>query len=164
MAMKRSRLTSRSQRGSRGFTLLEMMVVISMMLILLAMAMPIYSQSVNRAREDAFRDSLLTLNQMIFQYTMDKQKPPQSLEDLKSAGYIKEVPKDITGSDWVTEDDPPAILSIYQTETGIYGVHSGSNKIGSNGKRFVRLESIFSFFFAASLIIQVLDLLPDPVF
>ena len=135
--MKRMRLTSRVERGSRGFTLLEMMVVISMMLILLAVAMPIYSQSVNRAREDAFRDSLLTLNQMIFQYTMDKQKPPQSLEDLRSAGYIKEVPKDITGSTtWVTEDDPPAILSIYQTETGIYGVHSASSKIGSNGKPY----------------------------
>jgi general secretion pathway protein G len=137
MVMKRRRMRTRVQRGSRGFTLLEMMVVISMILILLAMAMPIYSQSVNRAREDAFRDSLLTLNQMIFQYTMDKQKPPQSLEDLRSAGYIKEVPKDITGSEtWVTEDDPPSILSIYQTEAGIYGVHSASSKIGSNGKPY----------------------------
>ncbi len=135
--MKRRKLTSRVEPGHRGFTLLEMMVVISMILILLAMAMPIYSQSVNRAREDAFRDSLLTLNQMIFQYTMDKQKPPQSLEDLRSAGYIQEVPKDITGSTtWVTEDDPPAILSLYQTETGIYGVHSASSKIGSNGKPY----------------------------
>jgi len=130
-------MRTRIQRGRRGFTLLEMMVVISMMLIMMAVAIPIYSQSVNRAREDAFRDSLLTLNQMIFQYTMDKQKPPQSLEDLRTAGYIKEVPKDITGSPtWVTEDDPPAILSIYQTETGIYGVHSASNKIGSNGKPY----------------------------
>ncbi|MFZ1916736.1 MAG: type II secretion system protein [Terriglobales bacterium] len=135
--MKHRRLTGRVERASRGFTLLEMMVVIAMMLILLAVAMPIYSQSVNRAREDAFRDSLLTLNQMIFQYTLDKQKPPQSLEDLRSAGYIKEVPKDITGTTtWVTEDDPPAILSLYQTETGIYGVHSASSKIGSNGKPY----------------------------
>ena len=135
--MKHARLTNRVERGSRGFPLLEMMVVISMILILLAVAMPIYSQSVNRAREDAFRDSLLTLNQMIFQYTLDKQKPPQSLEDLRSAGYIKEVPRDITGTTtWVTEDDPPAILSLYQTETGIYGVHSASSKIGSNGKPY----------------------------
>lgn len=135
--MRRRRLTTRVQGRSRGFTLLEMMVVISMILVMLAVAMPIYSQSVNRAREDAFRDSLLTLNEMIFQYTLDKQKPPQSLEDLRSAGYIKEVPKDITGTaTWVTEDDPPAILSLYQTETGIYGVHSASSKIGSNGKPY----------------------------
>jgi general secretion pathway protein G len=128
---------NRIQRGSRGFTLVELMVVISVMLILLALAMPIYSQSVKRANEDAFRDSLNTLNKVIFQYTMDKQKPPQSLEDLRQAGYIKEVPKDITGSaTWVTEDDPPAILSLYQTETGIYGVHSGSSRIGSNGKPY----------------------------
>ncbi len=131
--MKRKRF----KNSVRGFTLVEMMVVISIIVILLGVAMPIYSQSVNRAREDAFRDSLLTLNQMIFQYTLDKQRPPQSLEDLRSAGYIKEVPKDITGSTtWVTEDDPPAILSIYQTETGIYGVHSASSKIGSNGKAY----------------------------
>ena len=135
--MKRSRTTTRVECGCRGFTLLEMMVVISMILIMLTIAIPIYSQSVNRARGDAFRDSLLTLNQMIFQYTMDKQKPPQSLQDLVTAGYIKEVPKDITGSPtWVTEDDPPAILSIYQTEAGLYGVHSASSKIGSNGRPY----------------------------
>ena len=130
-------MKKRIQRGARGFTLVELMVVISIMLILLALAMPIYSQSVNRAREDAFRDSLLTLNKVIFQYTMDKQKPPLSLDELKQAGYIEEIPKDINGSNtWVTEDDPPAILSLYQTETGIYGVHSGSDRIGSNGKPY----------------------------
>lgn len=127
----------RSQRGSRGFTLIEMMVVITIMVILLGVAIPIYSQSVNQAKENAFRSSLETLNRMIFQYTIDKQKPPQSLEDLRQAGYIENVPNDITGSDtWVTEDDPPAILSLYQTETGIYGVHSASNRIGSNGKPY----------------------------
>jgi len=125
-------------RNSRGFTLIEMMVVITVIIILLGVAIPIYSQSVNLARENAFRRSLETLNQIIFQYTLDKQKPPQSLDDLKSAGYIEEIPKDITGGSdtWVTEDDPPAILSLYQTETGIYGVHSGSNRVGSNGKAY----------------------------
>ena len=107
------------------------------MLILLGVAIPIYSQSVRKAQEDAFRQSLETLNTVIFQYTLDKQKPPQSLDDLKQAGYLTEIPKDITGSDtWVTEDDPPALLSLFQTETGIYGVHSGSSRIGSNGKPY----------------------------
>jgi len=126
-----------SQGGSSGFTLIEMMVVITIMLILLGVAIPIYSQSVRKAQEDAFRQSLETLNTVIFQYTLDKQKPPQSLDDLKQAGYLTEIPKDITGSDtWVTEDDPPALLSLFQTETGIYGVHSGSSRIGSNGKPY----------------------------
>jgi len=130
-------MKSASQRGSRGFTLIEMMVVITIMLILLGVAIPIYSQSVRKAQEDAFRQSLETLNKVIFQYTLDKQKPPHSLDDLKQAGYITEVPKDITGGDtWVTEEDPPALLSLYQTDTGIYGVHSGSNRIGSNGKPY----------------------------
>ena len=125
------------RRGSRGFTLIEMMVVITIMLILLGVAIPIYSQSVRKAQEDSFRQSLQTLNTVIFQYTLDKQKPPQSLDDLKQAGYITEIPKDITGSDtWVTEDDPPALLSLFQTETGIYGVHSGSSRVGSNGKPY----------------------------
>jgi len=126
-----------AHRGSRGFTLIEMMVVITIMLILLGVAIPIYSQSVRKAQEDSFRQSLETLNTVIFQYTLDKQKPPQSLDDLKQAGYVTEIPKDITGSDtWVTEDDPPALLSLFQTETGIYGVHSGSNRVGSNGKPY----------------------------
>jgi general secretion pathway protein G len=126
-----------SQGGGRGFTLVEMMVTITVLLILLGVAMPIYSRSVNIAREDAFRSNLETLNKAIFQYTLDKQKPPQSLDDVKSAGYIKEVPNDITGSTtWVTEDDPPALLSLYQTDTGIYGVHSASSRVGSNGKPY----------------------------
>lgn len=130
--MKRSR-----KRGTGGFTLIEMMVVISIIIILLGVAMPIYSRSVNQAKEDAFRQSLETLNKVIFQYTLDKQKPPQSLEDLKTAGYISEIPNDVTGSNtWVVENDPPSILSLYQTDTGIYGVHSGSDKIGSNGKPY----------------------------
>jgi len=126
------------QDGARGFTLIEMMVVICVMLILLGIAIPIYSQSVNHAKENAFNDGLLTLNQVIYQYTMDKQKAPQSLQDLVQSGYIAEVPDDMTGSKttWVTEDDPPAIMSLYQTDTGIYGVHSGSNRIGSNGKPY----------------------------
>jgi len=131
-------MQTRRKRGSSGFTLIEMMVVISIIIILLGVAMPIYSRSVNQAKEDAFRQSLETLNKVIFQYTLDKQKPPQSLEDLKAAGYIKEIPQDITGRDdtWVVEDDPPSILSLYQTDTGVYGVHSGSDKIGSNGKPY----------------------------
>jgi general secretion pathway protein G len=114
-----------------------MLVVICVLLILLSAAMPIYTQTVRRHEEDSFRTSLLTLNQMIFEYTLDKQKPPHSLEDLKQAGYIEKVPDDITGRNtWVTEDDPPSILSLYQTDTGIYGVHSASNRIGSDGKPY----------------------------
>src|ERR1700682_3796382 len=92
---------------NRGFTLIEMVVVISMILILLSIALPMYNQSVIRAREATLRQNLATLNKVIDQYTLDKQKAPQSLEDLVSAGYLKFVPNDITGSKdtWVLEQE-----------------------------------------------------------
>src|SRR5271157_5478566 len=125
------------QRDCRGFTLLEMMVVLSVMLILLSITMPIYSQSIKRAREDTFRQNLETLNKVIVQYTLDKQKAPASLDDLKSAGYIESVPNDITGSNtWETEEDPDLIMAVGQKEGGIYAVKSGSSRVGSNGKPY----------------------------
>jgi general secretion pathway protein G len=131
------KMTRKVQRDSRGFTLIEMMVVISVMIILLGMALPIYSASVRQAREEAFRQNLETLNRVIFQYTLDKQKAPKSLDDLKSAGYIESVPDDVSGSKtWETEEDDSTILSVRQTEGGVYGVHSASNKVGSNGKAY----------------------------
>ncbi len=75
---------------------------------------------------------------MIIQYTLDKQKPPKSLQDLKQAGYIREVPNDITGStdSWVLEP-ADAIMSLDQKETdGIIGVHSGSNQIAGDGTEY----------------------------
>jgi general secretion pathway protein G len=121
----------------RGFTLLEMMVVIAVMLILLAIAIPRFGRSISRAKEDMFRQNLTTLNKTINQYTLDKQKPPTSLEDLKAAGYIDKIPNDITGRDdtWAIEEDD-VILSLEQTETGVTGVHSGSNQVGSNGQAY----------------------------
>ena len=133
----RGKFARAASSGSRGFTLIEMMVVISIIVILLGVAVPIYSRSINLAKEDAFRQSLESLNKVIYQYTLDKQKPPGSLQDLVSSGYLEKIPNDITGSEtWVMEEDPPAILSLYQTDAGIYGVHSASNRIGSNGKPY----------------------------
>jgi general secretion pathway protein G len=128
----------RTQGRDRGFTLIEMVVVISIILILLGVAMPIYSHSLIRAREDNLRTNLETLNSMIFQYTQDKQKAPQSLDDLKSGGYIKEIPDDITGSNtWELEQGDGSIMSLYQTDTGgIIGVHSGSNQTASDGTAY----------------------------
>lgn len=127
----------RIQRGSHGFTLIEMMVAIAVMIILLAAAMPIYSVSIRAASENNFKRSLETLNQEIFQYTLDKQKAPKSLDDLKAAGYISRVPDDITGTpDWQTEEDETTILSLQQTDGGVYGVKSASSRIGSNGKPY----------------------------
>jgi len=127
------------RRRDRGFTLIEMMAVIGIILILLGIGLPVYSHSLARAREDNLRQNLETLNQLIFQYTQDKQKAPQSLDDLRTAGYLKSIPEDITGSvdTWETEPGDGTIMSLDQTDTdGIIGVHSGSNQVGSDGKAY----------------------------
>ena len=122
---------------NRGFTLLEMVVVISLILILLSIALPMYNQSIIRARESTLRQNLATLNKCIDQYTLDKQKAPQSLEDLVSAGYLKFVPNDITGSKdtWVLEQED-SLKSIDQTQPGIVGVHSGSEQLAVDGTAY----------------------------
>ena len=92
-------------RRNSGFTLLEMMIVIIIMGVLLSIALPIYNQSLVRSREAVLRNDLFELRSLISQYTLDKQKAPQSLEDLVSAGYIKFIPKDpMTGeTNWEDE-------------------------------------------------------------
>src|SRR5258708_5034628 len=90
-----------------GFTLIELMIVITIILILIGMAAQNYSKSVQRAREATLKQDLWVMRQAIDNYTMDKQAAPQSLEDLVQAGYLRKVPVDqITGAaDWVPQYD-----------------------------------------------------------
>ena len=119
---------------NRGFTLIEMVVVITLILILLSIALPMYNQSIIRARETTLKQNLATLNKVIDQYTLDKQKAPQSLEDLVSAGYLKVIPNDITGAkDTWQCDQEDSLKSIDQTQPGIVGCHSGSDQMSSDG-------------------------------
>jgi general secretion pathway protein G len=122
----------------RGFTLIELMVVITILLIILGVVMPIYSQSIKRAKEQNLRNNLDTMNALIYEYTLDKQKYPKSLDDLKSAGYIAAIPNDITGSqDWATEDADGTIMSLDQTDKeGIIGVHSSSSATANDGTTY----------------------------
>ena len=131
-------LTNRDQRRSRrerGFTLIEMLIVISIILILLSVAVPQYQRAVVNAREAVLRDNLFTLRSSIDQYTLDKQKAPQALEDLVSSGYLKQLPPDITRSrDTWAPQQCEELMSIDQNpEPGICDVHSGSPMTGSDG-------------------------------
>lgn len=122
----------------RGFTLIELMVVISIIVILMSVAIPRYQASILRARETVLRDDLYTLRSVIDQYTLDKQKAPQSLQDLVDAGYLKTLPMDpFTNSreTWVPITDD-SIMSADQTQPGIIDVHSGSEQKSTEGSTY----------------------------
>ena len=129
---------SRKKR-SRGFTLIELMIVISVILILVSVALPAYNQSIWRARESVLKQNLFAIRSVISQYTLDKQKAPQSLEDLVTAGYFKQIPNDPMTSrndTWTVEEETDTIMTADQQEPGIYDVHSGSTAIGSDGTAY----------------------------
>jgi len=122
-------------REQRGFTLIELMIVISIILILVSIAAPIYSSSITRAREAVLKDDLFTMRSVISQYTLDKQRAPQSLDDLVQAGYLKQIPVDpmTNARDTWTVDQEDVLLSVDQQQPGITDVHSGSTATSSDG-------------------------------
>jgi general secretion pathway protein G len=127
------RTPSGNRRG--GFTLIELLIVMSIVTILVSLAIPVYQRSILRAKETVLHNNLFTIRQVIDEYTYDKQKAPQALQDLVQEGYLREVPNDpMTGSNttWriVMEE---ALQSVDQTEPGIYDVHSGSDKTSLDG-------------------------------
>jgi general secretion pathway protein G len=127
----------RVRKNSRGFTLIEMMIVISLILILISIALPVYNRSILRAKESVLKQDLFTLRQVISQYTLDKQKAPQSLDDVMQAGYLKVIPKDpfTNEANWVP-DQEDSVMAVDQQEPGIVDVHSASNETASDGTAY----------------------------
>ena len=120
-------------RRQGGFSLLELMIVISILVILAMIAMGMYSKTVLAAKEATLRQDLHTMNRMLDQYAADKGKLPQSLDELVSAGYLPEIPIDpITEQkDWVLEfgDDPGSTDS----SQGVVRVRSAATDVASDG-------------------------------
>ena len=120
---------------SLGFTLIEMIMVIAIIGILLALAVANYRTTLQSAREAVLRDDLFQLRSLINQYTLDKQQAPQSLQDLVSAGYLRQIPVDPftnSSSTWQTESSD-TLMSPDQTGGGIIDVHSGASGVGLDG-------------------------------
>ena len=114
------------------------MIVISIIMILTSIAVPIYNQHVLHAREAVLKEDLYSMRSSIDQYTQDKNKAPQTLDDLTTSGYLRALPKDpFTNSTqtWepVTDD---SIQVLGQQDTGITDVHSGSKLVGSDGTAY----------------------------
>ena len=120
-------------RFYKGFTLLELMIVISVMMILMAVAVPLYQHHVIQAREAVLKQNLETLRKVLEQYRLDKKQSPQSLDDLVTAGYLSKIPVDpMTGkADWVTESEDTEEAADPQ-QTGIGKVHSASTATSLN--------------------------------
>lgn len=122
---------------ARGFTLIELIVVMSIIVILLSIAVPTYSRSIVAARERSLRSDLTSLRSAISKYTLDKQKGPQSLDDLRMAKYIDKIPDDPMTHEpnWeVVQED--VLMSVDQQEPGIIDVHSASNNTASDGTAY----------------------------
>ena len=130
-----SRPENRGANRPEGFSLLEMMMVVTVILIVASISVPIYTTCVVRAREAVLRDHLFTLHSLIDRFTLDNGRAPARLEELVEGGYLGRIPTDpFTGSNetW-QEEKEDAPLSPKQTALGIVDVHSGSNLVSLEG-------------------------------
>jgi general secretion pathway protein G len=126
------------RKKSAGFTLVELMIVMAIIMVLAVVAVPSYIAAIRAAREAVLKEDLHVLRTAIDSFTADKQKAPQSLDDLVTDGYLKTIPDDpMTHSKetWVTEQSTD-LHSVDQTDPGIDDVHSGSQESGSNGQPY----------------------------
>jgi len=135
--IRKSQIRSASRRRTRGFTMIELMIVMAILSILVGMAALIYDKVIRHAREAALKQDLQTMRHAIDNYTLDKQQAPQSLQDLVDAHYLREVPNDpvCRTNDWEVHIGD-TVLSPDQTSTGVDDVHSGCQQTAMDGTSY----------------------------
>lgn len=126
------------RKPEAGFTMIELMIVMAIMAVLTTLAVMSYTVAVKHAKEAVLREDLQVMRTAIQSYTMDKEKAPQSLDDLVQSGYLRAIPVDPmtqSSDSWVT-DTSQDMYSLDETDPGVDDVHSGSNETGSNGQAY----------------------------
>jgi general secretion pathway protein G len=131
-------MPKRRADSERGFTLVELMIVMAVISILLTIAIPAYLQSIKKAKEAVLKEDLHTMRTAIDQYTVDKEKAPQSLDDLVQAGYLKVIPIDPMSNrsdTWITSESD-TLMDINETQGGIDDVKSGAQGLANDGTSY----------------------------
>ncbi len=129
---------SGTRKQNAGFTLIELMIVMAIIGVLAVVAIPSFVGAIRQAKEAALKEDLHVMRAAIDSYTMDKQKAPQSLDDLVTEGYLRAIPEDPftrAKDSWVT-DSSDSLYSVDQTDPGIDDVHSGSQELGTDGQSY----------------------------
>ena len=126
---------SKALRGStRGYTLIELIIVMAIVSVLMAIAIPQYQKSIRRTKETLLHSHLQLLRTVIDEYTFDKKKAPQTLQDLVTEGYLRAVPIDpIMGNDQWRTIQEDSLSAVDQTEPGIWDIRSLSDQISLEG-------------------------------
>ena len=132
--MGRSTAIGKKKKGAHGFTLVELMVVIAIIITILSIAIPMYTRAIIRTKESVLKSNLFTIRSVIDQYTYDKEAPPQSLDELVSEGYLRSVPMDPfteSSTEWeeISDVGPSG-------ESGLFDVKSGSDRVGLDGSSY----------------------------
>jgi general secretion pathway protein G len=133
-----SQRQAKAHARESGFTLFELMIVMAIIAILASVAIPSYINAVRHGREAALRQDLWVMRQAIDSYTVDKEKAPQSLDDLVQSGYLKAIPVDpmTASSDTWMPDTSDTLMDIDQTAGGINNVHSGAQGVATDGSSY----------------------------
>lgn len=126
------------RKQNAGFTLIELMIVMAIVGVLTVVAIPSFTSAIRQAREAALKEDLHVMRAAIDSYTMDKQKAPQSLDDLVTDGYLRAIPEDpfTHAKDTWVADTGDSMHSLDQTDPGIEDVHSGAQETGSDGQPY----------------------------
>ncbi len=134
-----SKIRTTAAPGQDGFTLIELMIVMIVIGLLAAIAIPSYTNNVRNAKEAVLREDLRTMRGAIDSYTIDKQKAPQSLDDLVQSGYLKSMPVDpfTKRSDTWVPAQSDVLSTIDQTDSGgISDLHSGAQMTAADGSSY----------------------------